>query len=56
MLKAGIVGLPNVGKSTLFNVVTRTRKAEAANQIASLTLNLRRGLAPGIPNSTANQR
>ena len=53
MLQAGIVGLPNVGKSTLFNAVTRSRKAEAANYpfctIAGLCLLVFLWVMPFVP-------
>ena len=46
MLRAGIVGLPNVGKSTLFNALVANAKAEAANPIDYSTSDLQ-GLPTG---------
>ena len=43
--KCGIVGLPNVGKSTLFNALTNSSKAQAAN-FPFCTIELNVGIVP----------
>ena len=44
--KCGIVGLPNVGKSTLFNALTDSSKAQAAN-FPFCTIDPNVGIVPG---------
>jgi GTP-binding protein YchF len=48
-LKCGIVGLPNVGKSTLFNALTASSNAEAANY-PFCTIEPNTGIVP-VPDS-----
>ena len=47
--KCGIVGLPNVGKSTLFNALTNSSKAQAAN-FPFCTIDPNIGIVP-VPDS-----
>ena len=51
-LKCGIVGLPNVGKSTLFNALTDSSKAQAAN-FPFCTIDPNVGIVP-VPDERLN--
>ena len=52
-MKLGIVGLPNVGKSTLFNALTSTQNAQAANY-PFCTIEPNSGIVP-VPRPAAGQ-
>ena len=51
--KCGIVGLPNVGKSTLFNALTASKNAEAAN-FPFCTIEPNKGVV-AVPDQRLNQ-
>jgi ribosome-binding ATPase len=52
-MEAGIVGLPNVGKSTLFNALTCTQSAQAANY-PFCTIEPNEGIVP-VPDERLNR-
>ena len=51
--KCGIVGLPNVGKSTLFNALTNSSKAQAEN-FPFCTIDPNIGIVP-VPDNRLDQ-
>ena len=51
--KCGIVGLPNVGKSTLFNALTNSSKAQAGN-FPFCTIEPNVGVVPVLDNRSVS--